>query len=197
MVCLKKKLFVLFSLFLFILLGCSSGASEYRESVISVSDDILSNSADVEGILEQYSRIWRFSIESRAAIPIDDMMTEMGLERNDIEKHFSINTAGNIPDDFSLNLFSLKSYFEDTGELGRVEQKSRDIKDMVSELNDPPKGYEKVFDELLDLYNLSEKYLEMALDPSGSMQSFNEEKIKLSSDILSQHKRMEVIIPSE
>ena len=64
-------------------------------------------------------------------------------------------------------------------------------------MNNPPKGYEKVYDELLDMYTFSEEYLEMALNPSGSLQSFNEDKNRLSSDILSQHKRVEATMPND
>jgi len=194
---LRKRLLILLFITLLTLLGCNDKTDEYREELLNVADDILSNSAEVENILEQYSRIWNFTIKSNGAILVEDMMSEMNLDRNDIEKHFTINAAGNIPDDFSLNIFSLQDHLRDVGKIALIEETSRIIRDSVSELNNPPSGFDNAFNELLDLYDVSEEYLEMALNPTGSLQSFNENKNRLSSDILSKYKRIEVLVPSE
>ena len=193
-----KKLYLLLSSLTIavILVGCNS-KSDYKSNVQNVADEILENSVKVEEILDEYSNVWKYSIESRGAIPVSEMALQTGLDEDTIKEYFTINSIGNIPDDFSLNVFSMKSYFEESGELRKIEDKAKEIKDKISELNNPPKGYEKVYDELLDMYTFSEEYLEMALNPSGSLQSFNEDKNRLSSDILSQHKRVEATMPND
>jgi len=196
---LKKVSFVLLlSVSLIALVGCGNKKSaEYRADLQDVASKLLDNSAKTEEILDQYATVWSYSIKSKGAIPVQEMSTLTGFEQDVIEEYFEINTAGNIPEDFSTNIHSLNTYYEGTGQLEEIKNTSDDIKNKITELNEPPTEYEKVYDEVLDMYNLSEEYIEMALNPNGSLQSFNEDKNQLSNDIVSKYKRIEVIMPSE
>ncbi|MCR6116613.1 hypothetical protein HXA31_19995 [Salipaludibacillus agaradhaerens] len=194
---MKKILFVsLLLISLFTLIGCNSQAAEYKSDIQSVADKMLDNASEAEIILDKYSSVWDYSIKSSAAIPVEEMVQVTGFDPSDIENHFVINAAGNIPDDFSTNIYSVNSYYEESGALGEIENEANEIKEKVNELNNPPKDFEKVYDELLDMFTYTEEYIEMALDPSGSLQSFNEEKNQLSSDIASKHKRIEAVMPN-
>lgn len=196
---LKKTLTALLLIVsLLALAGCGDKkTAEYKTDLQSVADSMLDNSAAAETILNQYATVWDYSIKSRGAIPIDEMSTITGFERGVIEKYFKINNAGNIPNDFSINIHSLNAYYEGTGQLEEIKSLSNDVKSKVSGLNEPPKGFEKVYEEVLDMYNLSEEYIDMALNPSGSLQSFNEDRKRLSSEIISKFKRIEVIMPNK
>lgn len=192
---MKKVLMVLLISISLILVGCSGGA-KYGENLQSVADDLLGNSADIETIVNQYSKVWSMSIKSKNAISISQMMSETGLSEEEITEYFLINNAGNISSDFSTNIHSLNAYYEGTGALEEIRTKSEEIKSRMAELNNPPSEYEKAYDELLDMYTHSEEYAEMALSPTGSLQSFNSETSQLSTDILSQYKRIEATVPS-
>ena len=194
---MKKVLLLLFICLSIILIGCNSNASKYGEDLQSVSDEILETASGVEDMLNQYSSVWSFSIQSRGAITVSDMMTQTGLDEDSITEYFQINSAGNIPDDFSTNVHSLNSYFEGTGQIEEMKNSSDDIKSKVSDLNNAPSDYEKAYDELLDMHSYFEEFIEMALNPKGNITSFNEDKNRIASDILSQHKRIETIMPSE
>jgi len=54
-----------------------------------------------------------------------------------------------------------------------------------------------VYDETLDMYSHTEELIEMALNPSGTLQAFIENKSQLSSDITSKNKIIEAIMPSK
>lgn len=190
---MKKILIVLLSALFLVACG---NAEEYGEELQSTADELLDNAAEVEEMLNQYSNVWSYSIKSRGAIPVSDMATQTGLEEDVITEYFQVNQIGNIPDDFTLNILSLNLYFESTGRLEEIEQSSAEMKNKINELNDPPSGYEKAYDELLDLFTYTEEYIEMALNPSGSLQSFDGAKGELSSDILSKHKRVEATMPN-
>ena len=195
-----KKLLYAFLLFfsLIVLTGCNDETTaEYRTDLQSVADDLLANAAEAEDVLNQYAHIWKFSIESGTAIGVKDMANEIGLDEEVIREHFQLNSIGNVPGDFSINVNSLKGYFQSIGILDEIEQTSEDIKKKINELNNPPKGYEEVYDEVLDMYILVEEYTELALNPTGSLQSFNDTRGQLSNEILSKYKRIEVIMPSE
>jgi hypothetical protein len=192
---MKKLLCLILSLML--LTACNGGSEEYRADLQSVADEMLENAAKAEEILDQYTTVWDHSIKSRGAIPIQEMSDLTGLDRDTIEEYFTINAAGNIPEDFSTNIHSLNAYYEGIGQIEEIKNASDAIKNKMAELNDPPSEYEKVYDEVLDMYNYSEEYVEMALNPTGSLQSFIEAKNELSSEIVSKYKRIEVIMPSE
>lgn len=193
-----KKVLLPMSLLIFILVGCNSqGAAQYGEDLQTVADEMLDNATKTEAILDQYAAVWDHSIKSKGAIPIVEMTALTGFEQDVVEEYFVINAAGNIPEDFSTNIHSLNAYYEGTGELEEIRNASNNIKNKMAELNDPPDEYEKAYDEVLDMYNFTEEYIEMALNPSGSLQSFNETKNQLASDIVGVYKRIEVIMPSE
>lgn len=195
-----RRLFVLLiTISLFVLVGCnsSSAAKSYGPDLKEVADMMLENAAEAEDVLNKYIDVWRFSIENRSAIPVDAMVNETGFSHDVIEKYFHINAAGNIPNDFSLNVHSLVDYYKDTGKLEEIENTAKEIKSKISELNNPPDEFKKAYDEALDMYSFSEEYVEMALNPSGSLQTFSEKKSQLTSDIISKHKRIEVLMPSK
>ena len=192
-----KKILVLVLLML-LLTGCSSkDAKEYGENLKTIADEILENSADAEELLNGYSKIWSFSIESGSAISVENVSAEMALDEDVIRGYFELNSIGNVPGDFSSNVNSLNSYYRASGKLDKVEKLSTEIKNKISDLNNPPSDYEKAFDEVLDMYAYSQEYTEMALNPTGSLQSFNENKSKLSSDILEKYRKIEALTPDE
>lgn len=192
-----KKVLLPMSLLIFILVGCNSQGAQYGEDLQTVADEMLDNATKTEAILDQYAAVWDHSIKSKGAIPVAEMTALTGFAQDDVEEYFEINTAGNIPEDFSTNIHSLNAYYEDSGELEDIRNAADSIKSKMAELNDPPDEFEKAYDEVLNMYNYTEEYIEMALNPSGSLQSFNENKNQLASDIISVYKRIEVIMPSE
>lgn len=195
---MRKALFVLISMIsVFAIGGCGSGAADYKSDLQSTADGIIENISVAEELLNAYTDVWDYSIKRNGAIPIEEMSTVTELEQDDIENYFEINTAGNIPDDFSLNVHSLIEYYEDNGQLEEIKDISSDTKEKITDLNDPPKDYERTYDELLDMYTYSEEYIEMAVEPTGSLQEFNEAKNQLTNDISSKYKRIEATIPKD
>jgi hypothetical protein len=193
-----KKLILLLSVITFALMGCGDEQSaEYRSNLQSLADDMLENAAEAENVLNQYAAVWSHSIQSSAAIPVSEMVSVTGMDEDAVMDSFQINSAGNIPNDFSMNVNSMALHFESTGKLQEIEQSAEEISKQINELNNPPEEYEKAYDELLDMYTYTEEYTEMAISPSGSLQEFNDKRSQLSSDILSQHKRIEALLPAD
>ncbi len=79
------------------------------------------------------------------------MVDKTGLSENDIREYFQINPAGNISKDFPSNIYFLNAYYEGIGELKEIRNKSDEIKNKVSKLNNPSSDYKKAYDELLDI----------------------------------------------
>jgi len=191
-----KKLVISIVSVLFILVGCGNDA-QYGEDIQLLADDIIENSERSETVLQGYSDIWNLSIQSRSAIGIDDVIGVTGLEESTVREYFAVNVADNVPGDFNLNIASLNSYYQANGMLDEIEETSDGIQERITELNDSPADYEEAYDELLNLYTYSEEYAELTLNPQGSLQSFNENRNELSSEISNTYRRIEVLIPSE
>lgn len=193
---MKKKIVAILAL-MFVLVGCGVSSEEYSNDLQSTADEILENSTEIEDVLNMYSKVWDYSIQSRSAIPIEEMMAVTGFDEETVREAFEINIADNVPNDFSINIHSLVSYYEGTGKLKEIEEKSNETKEQISDLNNPKDEFESAYNEILDMYDLSKQYLNMALDPSGSLQDFNTNKNELSSDILSRYNRLEVVMPNK
>lgn len=191
---IKRVIMVLVTLL--VLVGCG-GKKEYQDNISRLADDVLSYSGEIESIVDKYNSVWEFSVENSSPVAIKDMAQHAGFSIWRVEEIFEINAAGNVPNDFSLNIHSLKDYYEKEGELEEIESNVANVKDRISDLNNPPKGYEKAFDEMLEMYEHLEKYSEMILDPSGSLQDFRENRREVESGIKSKYKRINVLIPND
>ncbi|WP_339148358.1 hypothetical protein [Sutcliffiella sp. BMC8] len=188
----------LVSICLLVLVACTNqNTEEYKSNLQSVAEEMLNNTTKAETILSEYSNVWKFSIDSGTAIGVNDMATKTGLDEEIIREHFEINSIGNVSGDFSSNVNSLKSYYKAIGKLDEIEATSKEIKSKINELNNPPEEYEKVYDEVLEMFTYSEEYIEMALNPTGSLQSFNDDKHRLTKEISSKFNRMEVLMPND
>lgn len=191
---MKKKIVTILAL-LFVLVGCGVSAEEYSDSLQETANEILNYSSETEEILIMYSKVWDYSIQSRGAIPVEEIMQVTELDENTVREAFEINTAGNIPNDFSTNIHSLVSYYANTGKLEEIEEKSNEIKEQISDLDNPKGEFESAYNDLLNMYDLSKQYINMATDPNGSLQDFNEHKNELSNEILNKYNHLEVAIP--
>lgn len=182
---------------LVLLSACGSKAEEYKQSMESVLEDIENSQEAVDDVVSDYASIWSFSIENSSAIPVDAMAEYTGLSHDEVVNIFGVNAAGNVSNDFSDNIHSLINRFEEIGIMDDIKNDIEKIKEQVSDLKEPPKRYEKAYDELLELYDLSSLYTEMAINPSGSLQDFNSKRDQIYDDINSQKKRIEVIMPND
>lgn len=178
------------------LIGCGN-SKEYKMSLIDVSDDMMDNAEEVEIILSSYVDVWSYSIKSGGAIPVDEIVSVTEFSESEVEDIFEVNEIGNIPNDFSTNIYSLNDYYEKEGILEDIENANNKAKEEISELNDPPKDLKEAYNELLDMYEYTKEYSEMAVNPNDSFDSFTKKESELSDDITSKRNRIEVLVPNE
>lgn len=190
--------FIIFSLILGATTACGSeDNSEYKESVEEVMDEMLENAARAERVLNKYSDVWSFSIESGSPVSVESMALTTGLDVEDVNEYFIINNAGNVTNDFSSNIHSMVAYYEDTGEISKISTSSNSIKDAISELNNPPEEFEKIYDEILNMYDLVREFTSLAENPKGNLREFNSKVSELSSEIVNKYNRLEVMLPED
>lgn len=178
-----------------LLVACGPSKKAYRANVEETVEQVIETSAKAETLVNQYASVWDYTIKARDPIQVGTMAVIAGITEEDVEAFFSLNTLNQVSDDFSSNIHALQAYYDDAGEIAMLENDLKSIKEQVSELKNPPKEYEEIYRELLDLYNLSDEFIHMAIDPSGSLQDYNASKNDLTNEIISIKKRIEVIMP--
>jgi uncharacterized protein YcfL len=184
-------------LFIFLLTACGANAKEYEANLQDVAEQMFNNAAEAERLLNQYSFIWQSSIEERTGIPVYSLIEGTDMTEAEIHEYFYLTSFDTVAGDFSSNINTLLVYFEDKGELSKLTELSEETKEKIQELTEPPKGYERAYEEVLDMFTFTEEYIEMALNPTGSLQTFNEEINNLSSEILSKYKRVDAVMPNK
>jgi hypothetical protein len=77
-------------------------------------------------------------------------------------------------------------------QISQLQQLSQGISDRLKAIH-PPEGKEAEFQRLKELYLLFNRYAEMAISPSGSLQTYSEQNSKLTVDIKSAIKELELM----
>jgi len=73
-----------------------------------------------------------------------------------------------------------------------IESLSKEIGEDIKKMN-PPEGKEKDYQRLKELYLLFNKYADMAVTPSGSLQTYSQQKSELTVEIKSAIKELEMM----
>lgn len=182
-------------LFVFALSACGNKKEDYKNELQSSVDKIIEASIKAESLVDNYAKVWDYTIKSKGAIPVASMAFTAGISEDDVKEYFPLNGANNINKDFSTNINALKSYYESNGVIAELEESIEEIKTLISELKNPTEEFKEVYSETLDLYNLSDEYIRMAINPSGSLQDYNADNKRLTTDLLNKKKRIDVVMP--
>jgi hypothetical protein len=198
---MKKKLFIAFLILLFILTGCNSQKEkDYETDLISVVNEMLSQAAEAEKMINIYIKVWNDSIEM--TLDKERLARSMGITIADVDNYIG-EPADNVfkyyafEGDFDSAIKCVSKYYENTGKNDELASNRNKIAEKIKELNDPPEKYKKSFDIAFELYSLYEKYTDMAISPSGSLVSYSQQGRELSSEIISKYKQFEVMLPNK
>ncbi|MCP3029650.1 hypothetical protein [Halobacillus sp. A5] len=169
----------------------------YHEELTQVAEDIISNSTRAEEMVNTYSYMWSSAIKNN--LYISDVTERLDISESQAKDYFEttgFGTTNVIADDFNKVISGLGEYYSSNGQIEEIESSSESIQTKIKELNTPPADYEKVYDKVVELYTMSEEYKELAIKPSGSLMTFNQTSEQLSTDIVSNYKEIEVIMPN-
>lgn len=92
------------------------------------------------------------------------------------------------------NLYKSKKYQKYVKE---IEENNTTVEEHIGKLSDPPKGYEKVYDEIVELYPMYQEFVKMAISPQGSYNSYSEDYQRLDKGIVEKISKIEVLIPQD
>jgi hypothetical protein len=171
--------------------------ANYKKDLIGVSYDILVESEKIANISDIYLRVWRTCIEHD--IDRNEFAKLVNDSEVNIYTYFKERSLGIMiwQGDISKAIDITKEYLTQRGDLGDIQAKEQDIAQRIRKLNKPPKGYEKAYEALLDLYNEYEKYVQAVLYPSGSLVSYSNTIDAITDNLVNKSKQLRVLLPEE
>jgi len=209
---MKKILLILFAISI-VLVGCGDKETKvasgneaeeqpkinYGEELSGLVLEVVSNTSIAEEMTNVYAYLWSNTIEYNGWFPIREIANILGTDKDLLNDYFG--NDGTSPNyfrgDFNEAILQLGRYYVQHGKVDDLNEGSDKIESKIKELNNPPEEYEKVYDEIIELYTMEEEYVQMAISPSGSLISFNESRNTLSTNIVSKVKEIDVIMPSK
>lgn len=172
--------------------------SKYIELMKELNTEMISASSDAEKIVKSYSQIWAEAIDNGVN---DDyfayyLNTDVSSVMPIIEQvHGRDLGAFSSIKDFNEALEIAMTYYDERGDFKSLMKSRLEIQEKIKQLALPPQEYENVYDELFDLYNNFEKYIDLAVQPSGSLSSYSNGVQALASDIVAGSKSVEAKLP--
>ncbi|MFS0873959.1 hypothetical protein [Paenibacillus xylanilyticus] len=175
--------------------------SKYVESVKSINLEIISSSAVAEQLIGTYSKLWLQAIQD--GVHLEEFAEALNVSNATInpiigEVHYSELLEDNDfskVNDFSVAVAVAEKYYEKQGDLETLEKARSEVSNTIKKLALPPQDYQAIYDETFDLYNNYEKYIDLAIQPSGSLSSYSNNAQALVSDIISGTKSVDAKLP--
>ena len=92
---------------------------------------------------------------------------------------------------------SMLKVAKDEGLYEGLLKEKQNIDELVNELNNPPKEYEKLYDKLLELYGEFNEVYILATEPSGSLVSYNNSMSNSLTELDKLFGELKVLLPQE
>ena len=154
----------------------SNAENSYAATLNALSNEVISGAADAEEQCNLIISVWHDSIFE---------------ETNDETKKYTAGT-----DDFNDALDNLFAD-EDFQATNESIETSRDLVDMyMEELKNPPEKYAKCYDTALELYGKYKNFTNMALDPTGSYETFTDDFSEADDETVELYEKFVTMIPS-
>lgn len=104
------------------------------------------------------------------------------------------NTKKYVMDDFNDSLSALFSDSSFKEKLSSIESNKDSVNDLMKELKNPPDEYKEAYDELKDLYDSYLNIVNIATDPSGSLQTYTSNFNSADSDVAQKIQSIQIYI---
>lgn len=101
-------------------------------------------------------------------------------------------TSGNS--DFNDSLSELFSDEEFQDKIASIKSNQATVKELMQELTNPPAEYEEAYNTLKDYYDAYLELTNLAISPTGSLQSYTDDFNEADSNVLKYYNAMDVYI---
>ena len=155
--------------------------NEYIDNLFLAQLSMLSGAAEAEGLCNLTSKVWRNTIYEEKDSKTDKYTRPNGYFVSDFNR-----AIGNLYDDKAT-----KDIIE------KIQSNQDDIKGRIKTLQSPPEGLEKCYDTITDLYTAYKGITDLAINPSGNLQSFNESVNEKISNFMGNYDKLGTQIPDK
>ena len=155
--------------------------NEYVDILQLAEETMLAGASDAEDLTNLTARVWRNAI----------------YEEKDSTTDKYVCPGGEFVDDFNTALLIL--YLDDstTRKTDSISQNQETVKGYMKQLQDVPEGLERCYETVNDLYEAYGTLTDLALDPTGSYNSFTETTRNAASEFVTAYKKLDSQIPEK
>lgn len=154
----------------------------YIENLNLVRMAMLDGGSDAESLLNLTAKVWYNSIfEERD--PETDKYTMSG--------GFGFNS------DFNTSLYALMSDSSTLATISAIEENQTSVETMMKDLQNPPEGLEKSYETVMELYTVYKSLTDLAINPSGSLETFGQNKNQKIEKFLELFQKLETQMPEK
>jgi hypothetical protein len=158
--------------------------NNYADNLLLLQLATIGGGSKAEELTNLTARVWANSIYEDKD-PTTDKFT-----RNN-------NGKGGFYDDFNIALGNLLSDSSTLSTIREIEQFQTSVKSIMEDLQDPPVGMENCYQTATELYTAFKSFTNLAINPTGSLTTFNDDRNSKSSALLDAYNKLETQIPDK
>lgn len=163
----------------------------YQKTFNSYVDDLfllqiatISAGSEAEDLTNLTAKVWANSIYEEKDVETDKYTRTNGGK-------------GSFYDDFNTALGELFSDSTILSKIKGIKDTQDTAQEIASRLQNPPAGLENCYDTATELYTAFKAYTDFAISPTGSLQTFNEQRRSKSDALLNAYNKLETQIPEK
>ncbi|MBQ8325555.1 MAG: zinc ribbon domain-containing protein [Lachnospiraceae bacterium] len=195
----KKTKIVILVVIITLVLGVAGGVGykvysdnkaeqEYQEAYNAYIDNLTSakflmvkGGSDAEALCNLTLRVWGNAI----------------FQNRDEETDKYTRPDGSFVSDFNEAVANLYIDSDTQDIISNISSNQMSVKRLIKQLQNPPKGLEKCYDTVSDLYEAYKTLTDLAISPSGNYSGFSANKSDVVSDFMSAYEKLDNQLPEK
>jgi len=153
----------------------------YIDNLNFARETMLDGGGEAEVLLNLTARVWRNSI----------------YEERDLQTNKYTMIGNTFNDDFNTSLSALMRDASTQSTISAIEDNQALVAPVMKELQNPPIGLENSYDTVTELYSVYKSLTDLAINPSGSLQSFIESKSQKVDKFMELFQKLEIQMPEK
>ncbi|RLD03323.1 MAG: hypothetical protein DRI56_12685 [Chloroflexota bacterium] len=154
----------------------------YIDNLHLVRMTMLDGGSEAESLLNLTAKVWYNSI----------------FEKRDSETDKYTRSGGHgFNDNFNTSLGALFLDSSTLATISKIEDNQVSVETMMKDLQNPPEGLDKSYETVLELYTTYKSLTNLATNPSGSLESFSQNKLQKIDNFLGLFQKLETQIPEK
>lgn len=154
----------------------------YLDNLELVRMTMLDGGSDAESLLNLTAKVWYNSIFE---------------ERDSETDKYTMSGGSGFNDDFNTSLRALFLDSSTLAAISKIEDNQASVETMMKGLQNPPEGLEKSYETALELYTAYKSLTDLAINPSGSLESFGQNKSQKIDKFLELFQKLETQMPEK